>query len=76
MSVKELSFEFGVLKGEQVKFTKHGDKIKLEVWGYDGYDSFDLDRNQVHLLMLYLQEHLGYTNMTKEQVEINARRST
>lgn len=59
MSTQELKFKFGVLQQQEIKFSKMSNgNIEVEVWGYDEYNSFELDRNQSHLLMLYLQDHL------------------
>jgi len=55
MSVKEL-----VLKDDFKDLTvkETGDKIEVEIVGLDSFAFVWLDRNQAHLLMLYLQEHL------------------
>lgn len=64
MSVKEL-----VLKStyDHFKFSKLEDgRIKICVNGQSNY----LDRNQAHLLMLYLQEHLGYNKIPVTEPKI------
>ncbi len=55
MSVKELKFEDEYGSMEVSK--DDADMICIELWK-ENYSQFTLDRNQAHLLMLYLQEHL------------------
>lgn len=58
MSVKELKF-YGINGWETDLFTDaKNDKIKIELIGANYSLDYNLDRNQAHLLMLYLQEHL------------------
>lgn len=58
MSVKELRLEDGY--GRMLHITTFAGVIAvtpiIKIIG----DTIALDRNQAHLLMLYLQEHLGY----------------
>lgn len=59
MSAKELKF-YGTNGWETDLFVEIEDsKIKIELVDTEFSGSYKLDRNQAHLLMLYLQEHLA-----------------
>lgn len=66
MSAKELRLKSAVFNYDIiVEQSKTFDCINI--------GRYVIDRDQAHLLMLYLHEHLGY--ITKEQAEANARRN-
>lgn len=59
MSVKELNF-YWPMRDKALVVTKELGDVKLLLrFGMREEHDFVLDRNQAHLLMLYLQEHLG-----------------
>lgn len=55
MSVKELVLGNSPLK---LRVTKVNEQIFIEMRDIKAIGAVALDRNQAHLLMLYLQEHL------------------
>ncbi len=57
MSVKELKLD--CLGGKLNFHVFAGNVLVMPIVEQIG-DQISLDRNQAHLLMLYLQEHLGY----------------
>lgn len=58
MSAKELNF-YRAMDDKALVVHKEEDKVVLRVrFGIAGDESFKLDRNQAHLLKLYLEEHL------------------
>jgi hypothetical protein len=68
MSMNELNFYWSMFDKALV-VCKEEDKIKLLIrHGVDGEKEFKLNNNQAHLLMLYLQEHLGYVSISKDRL--------
>ncbi len=58
MSVKELKLTDSYERG--LYWSVFAGQICVTPIVYQKGDTIALDRNQAHLLMLYLQEHLGY----------------
>ena len=54
MSVKELKFEYS---NKVMEIEKVGEGIEIDIKGNE-HEWIVLDRNQAHLLKLYLEEHL------------------
>lgn len=44
-------------------------KFKIEIASDMDGDWLYLDRNQAHMLMLYLQQHLGYVSISKDRLD-------
>lgn len=62
MSVQELNFYWSHSDKAMV-VAKEQDRVKFLIrHGMSGEEEFKLDRNQAHLLMLWLQEHLAVSS--------------
>lgn len=61
MSVKRLHFEG---RTWNLDVCIENDQVILDMME----EGFALDRNQAHMLMLYLQEHLGYVSISKDRL--------
>lgn len=69
MSVKELKFNWPEYDCV-VDIDISGNDIRFIVQQHGAISAFELDRNQAHLLMLYLQEHLGYNKIPVTEPKI------
>lgn len=63
MSGEKLKLLWGTAADFEIE--KEEAHFKLGICTVDGYEVIKLDRNQAHSLMLYLQEHLGYSSVDK-----------
>jgi hypothetical protein len=57
MSVKELKFDW-IEYDCKVEVDECGEAARFIVWQHGNISAFELDRNQAHLLKLWLEEHL------------------
>jgi hypothetical protein len=64
MSVKELMLIDG---SKQLKIESLGKEIEIIFGNNEKW--VVLDRNQAHMLMLYLQQHLGYVSISKDRLD-------
>lgn len=69
--VLDMSVDQIILReGNQTLIARHAQQgcFTLDIFDADQHKNIGLDRNQVHMLMLYLQQHLGYVSINKDML--------
>lgn len=68
---KKMSVEQLILReGSQTLLIKDAKEgcFTLDIFDDASFKNIGLDRNQAHMLMLYLQQHLGYVSISKDRL--------
>jgi hypothetical protein len=71
---KKMSVERLVLNDVQKEIKMYVDKGKDDKFNFMSVENgktiwLIIDRNQAHILMLYLQQHLGYVSISKDRLD-------
>ena len=70
--VLDMSVDQIILReGNQTLIARHVQQgcFTLDIFDAGQHKNIGLDHTQAHLLMLYLQQHLGYVSISKERLE-------